>query len=179
MQSDGNAVLYSGGTPLWWTRTHGNPGSFIVVQSDGNLVVYRPDGRAIFNTNTVQGSGGGGGSLGVSFSENPYRCDNGVRPFGTITGAARGERINFTSPGLSLLSGTANGAGNLTIQWQCTPSEAGRSWSVTARGATSGRTVTFSVTGAAAGAPPGGGGGGPAVADLAVTRAVAPVLLAL
>jgi len=41
MQGDGNFVIYdSGGTPLAWTATEGNPGAYLTVQPDGNVVVY-------------------------------------------------------------------------------------------------------------------------------------------
>jgi hypothetical protein len=48
MQQDGNFVLYDGnfnsggglGTPVWASNTSGNPGAYLGVQNDGNLVVY-------------------------------------------------------------------------------------------------------------------------------------------
>ncbi|HEU4715352.1 MAG TPA: PA14 domain-containing protein, partial [Candidatus Saccharimonadales bacterium] len=40
MQSDGNLVLYNGSTPVWSTGTNGHSGSYLQVQNDGNLVVY-------------------------------------------------------------------------------------------------------------------------------------------
>lgn len=53
MQPDGNLVLYrlpeSGAVrPVFNTRSGGNPGSRLVVQSDGNLVVYTPANRAVY-----------------------------------------------------------------------------------------------------------------------------------
>lgn len=60
MQADGNFVLYqydsmdSSGTfsvrPVFATRTEGNPGSRLVVQSDANVVLYTPTDRAVFAT---------------------------------------------------------------------------------------------------------------------------------
>ena len=42
MQTDGNLVLYdTSGQPNWASKTQGNPGAFLNVQNDGNLVVYR------------------------------------------------------------------------------------------------------------------------------------------
>ena len=42
MQTDGNLVLYdTSGQPHWESNTSGNPGAFLNVQDDGNLVVYR------------------------------------------------------------------------------------------------------------------------------------------
>lgn len=66
MQGDGNFVLYWGepgvvtlpgyGTglhPRWSTNTHGNPGAFLAIQNDGNLVIYTADGtRALWATGT-------------------------------------------------------------------------------------------------------------------------------
>lgn len=40
MQRDGNAVVYSGSTPLWSSRTAGHAGAVLAMQTDGNLVVY-------------------------------------------------------------------------------------------------------------------------------------------
>ncbi|MFD5563543.1 LamG-like jellyroll fold domain-containing protein [Kitasatospora griseola] len=50
MQPDGNLVLYAlsiqntpTGQALWATGTGGNPGAWATLQTDGNLVVYKPD----------------------------------------------------------------------------------------------------------------------------------------
>jgi len=51
MQTDGNLVLYRQGKPLWATGTQ-VAGSFAEFQSDGNLVVYAPDSRALWSSNT-------------------------------------------------------------------------------------------------------------------------------
>lgn len=88
------------------------------------------------------------GQLNISLSENPFLCDGPSRGFGRLSGAAPGERITFSSPDVSgMLPGTANGNGELPLIWQCNPNEAGQSWRVTARGQSSGRTGTFTVTG--------------------------------
>ncbi len=52
MQGDGNFVQYQGGVALWNTGTQGNPGAFIVLQNDGNLVIYRSNGTAAWHTST-------------------------------------------------------------------------------------------------------------------------------
>lgn len=52
MQLDGNLVLYRGTTPLWDSRTAGNPGAGAVMQLDGNFVVYSADRRPVFSTGT-------------------------------------------------------------------------------------------------------------------------------
>ncbi len=54
MQSDGNFVVYHvNGSPGWASNTAGKPGCFIVMQNDGNLVIYQPN-CPVFATNTVQ-----------------------------------------------------------------------------------------------------------------------------
>ena len=52
MQTDGNLVVYRGGVAQWSSRTF-VPGSAFVRQSDGNGVVYTPDLRPVFATGTV------------------------------------------------------------------------------------------------------------------------------
>ena len=47
MQGDGNLVLYAGAQPLWATGTT-TAGSRFVVQVDGNLVIYSPSGPPIW-----------------------------------------------------------------------------------------------------------------------------------
>jgi hypothetical protein len=59
MQSDGNFVLYHGGTPVWSSGTGGHPASYgyyLHLQDDGNLVLYSNWGVAEWATNTVQAS---------------------------------------------------------------------------------------------------------------------------
>lgn len=54
MQSDGNLVLYQAGFALWETGTSGNPGAYVIFQSDGNLVVHASDGVPLWGTETWQ-----------------------------------------------------------------------------------------------------------------------------
>jgi hypothetical protein len=43
MQADGNLVLYTpGGKAVWASSTSGSPGSYLIAQNDGNVVIYRP-----------------------------------------------------------------------------------------------------------------------------------------
>ena len=51
-QSDGNLVLYDGGTALWHTNTQGTPPGYAVMQSDGNLVVYDANHTAVWYSST-------------------------------------------------------------------------------------------------------------------------------
>ena len=43
------AVNRQTGAPIWHIGTHGNPGAYLVLQDDGNLVVYEGD-AALWNT---------------------------------------------------------------------------------------------------------------------------------
>jgi len=56
-QSDGNLVLYDGGTPLWASGTNGQPSGVCILQADGNLVIYVGGGRAIWSSGTWQHPG--------------------------------------------------------------------------------------------------------------------------
>ncbi|MEA2599825.1 MAG: hypothetical protein QOF89_817 [Acidobacteriota bacterium] len=51
-QSDGNLVLYQGGTPLWGSGTNGRPSAVAIMQSDGNFVIYDSTGTAIWASGT-------------------------------------------------------------------------------------------------------------------------------
>ena len=56
-QADGNLVVYdASGVARWASNTYGNPNSKIILQNDGNLVIYREIGGfdfARWATNTV------------------------------------------------------------------------------------------------------------------------------
>lgn len=84
----------------------------------------------------------------IDVTEDPFLCDGSARPFANLAGATGGEEVVFTSPQSSgILPGTANPDGTLTMRWQCDPEQVGTTWDITATGSTSGKTVTFSVTG--------------------------------
>lgn len=55
-QSDGNVALYHQGTAIWSSRTAGRATSALVMQSDGNLVLYGTSANAVWNSRTA-GSG--------------------------------------------------------------------------------------------------------------------------
>lgn len=60
MQPDGNLtyrVDTGASRVLWQTRTGGHPNAYAALQSDGNLVVRGPDGRAIWANNVRPGAG--------------------------------------------------------------------------------------------------------------------------
>ncbi len=53
MQSDGNLVLYANGVPAWATGTNGNPGAWAALQDDRNFVVYSAANKPLWATNTL------------------------------------------------------------------------------------------------------------------------------
>jgi hypothetical protein len=53
MQADGNFVLYKDRYPVWASGSNGHTNATILVQDDGNMVIY--DGqKAVWHTNTAQ-----------------------------------------------------------------------------------------------------------------------------
>ena len=58
MQTDGNPVLYSvDGQPRWASLTWNNPGAFLNIQDDGNLVVYRAGSQTETADNALWAAG--------------------------------------------------------------------------------------------------------------------------
>jgi hypothetical protein len=53
MQGDGNLVEYDAARKaVWASATQGNPGAWLAVQDDCNVVIYSTDGRVLRSTNT-------------------------------------------------------------------------------------------------------------------------------
>jgi hypothetical protein len=52
MQGDGNFVVYAGGVGVWSSGTAGNPGAYLAMQTDGNLVVYSPADVSLWSSGT-------------------------------------------------------------------------------------------------------------------------------
>jgi uncharacterized protein YkwD len=52
MQGDGNLVEYGNGRALWASNTSGNPGAFLAMQNDGNLVVYSRTSAPLWSSHT-------------------------------------------------------------------------------------------------------------------------------
>jgi len=50
MQSDGNLVELNSSGTFWNSHTNGHPGAYLVVQGDGNVVIYASNGTALWNT---------------------------------------------------------------------------------------------------------------------------------
>ncbi|MBV8884893.1 MAG: hypothetical protein JO235_12985 [Chroococcidiopsidaceae cyanobacterium CP_BM_RX_35] len=53
MQTDGNLVIYGNSQAIWASGTAGNPGAFLQVQDDGNVVIYSSMGQPLWTTSTV------------------------------------------------------------------------------------------------------------------------------
>jgi hypothetical protein len=52
MQTDGNFVIYDDqNRPVWATNTQGYPGAFLIVQNDGNVVIYK-NNSPLWNSGT-------------------------------------------------------------------------------------------------------------------------------
>jgi hypothetical protein len=52
---NGNVVLSRSETILWSTNTASNTGARLILQTDGNLVVYTAQNRPVYNTGTYSG----------------------------------------------------------------------------------------------------------------------------
>lgn len=52
MQKDGNLVEYGPQGPIWDSLTFSYPGSYLAMQPDGNLVVYAQNHAALWNSRT-------------------------------------------------------------------------------------------------------------------------------
>lgn len=52
LQSDGNLVLYHNRTALWNSHTAGSGATILKMQLDGNLVLYNATGTAVWNSHT-------------------------------------------------------------------------------------------------------------------------------
>jgi hypothetical protein len=59
MQGDGNLVLYRGGKARWATNSNGKVVSRAIMQGDGNFVLYGPGGAPIWATGTARHPGAG------------------------------------------------------------------------------------------------------------------------
>lgn len=78
-QGDGNLVLrnFPSMTVRWASGTNGKGGTRLVMQSDGNLVIYRSDNKPVWASNTV-GSGAARLTLGDSGTLGIYNSAGGL-----------------------------------------------------------------------------------------------------
>jgi hypothetical protein len=57
LQGDSNLVLYYQGRAIWTTNTAGRSAASLVMQSDGNLVLYNTSGAALWSSGTYGNPG--------------------------------------------------------------------------------------------------------------------------
>ncbi len=88
--------------------------------------------------------------LVVTIVEEPFVCDGNSRPAATMGNFAPDEVVKFSSPDSdNLIDGTADGLGDINVNWQCGLDDVGKTWSLTAIGVVSQRTATVTITGGA------------------------------
>jgi GH25 family lysozyme M1 (1,4-beta-N-acetylmuramidase) len=135
MQVDGNLVVYGNGRALWSTATSGHPGATVVMQTDGNFVLYDANQRALWSTGT-SGSGAtkitmqSDGDLAV-LQGTTVKWHNGAPGAGIAvsgTALAAGQYLP-SSDGTRTLRQQANGDLQLlhgnTVVWSTNTSSAG------------------------------------------------------
>jgi hypothetical protein len=78
-QGDGNLVLYQGGSALWASGTNGHGGDRVIMQEDGNLVIYKSNGNPVWASGTA-GTSNRYANLAVQNDGNVviYRSGGGV-----------------------------------------------------------------------------------------------------
>jgi hypothetical protein len=90
-QSDGNLVLYrrKDGRPLWASNTHRQSTGVMVMQTDGNAVVYRADNRPVWASGTAKHRNS---RLVVQDDGNVVIYDPGGRPVWATNTVQRSSR---------------------------------------------------------------------------------------
>ena len=116
--------------------------SIIVANAKGD--------SAQITTNTVRTNDPPPPPLTVSWIENPYLCrgETTFTALGVLSGFLPGETINYSAtPAASFLlrSVQADAVGNRQMNWSCNRTDAGTTWYLTATGASSGRSGTFTI----------------------------------
>ena len=81
-QTDGNVVLYDRGRPRWDSKTYGQATRELILQGDGNLVLYGKNGRALWHSAT---HGKPGAKLAVQDDGNVVLYRGGAAIWATNT----------------------------------------------------------------------------------------------
>ena len=102
MQNDGNLVIYGKGKPIWASNTGGRSVGFVVMQADGNLVMYTADGKPVWSTHT--------GTRGLSYlalqnDGNLVVYHNGQATWASNTGHNVANTASILHAGERLLQG--------------------------------------------------------------------------
>jgi hypothetical protein len=103
MQADGNFTLNGPRGPLWQTGTGGTGANRIVMQTDGNLVIYTAQGVPVWQSGT---SGNEGASLQLTDLGQLRILSAGSIPIWTTRGLT-GRSPSTLRPGEQLLRGQA------------------------------------------------------------------------
>ncbi len=130
MQTDGNLVLYdTSGQPHWASNTPGNPGAFLNVQDDGNLVVYRAGsatetaGNALWAAGSNDGAAAGSSNApsdqiqAILAAHNSYRAQVGVPPLqwsASLAASAQNWANHLAATGTLVHSGSGENLAEAT-----------------------------------------------------------------
>ncbi len=142
----------SGALPINWSCTPDQAGTTWELTASGvtsgKTVTFIFSGALAADGAPAPDPGAAAAALTVELVEDPFVCNGEVRIFGGLSGADPGEEVAFTSPQASAIkNGTADANGDLAVRWTCTPDQAGTVWELTATGVTSGKAVSFALTG--------------------------------
>ena len=104
MQADGNLVVYSSGVATWATYT--NTGAIVVMQTDGNFVLYDHHSQALWNSQT---GGHAGARLAIQTDGNVVVYSGATALWDSATGAmpAAPTGCGEIAPGHGLAIGEA------------------------------------------------------------------------
>ena len=134
-----------GEVPLWWRCQPAEAADWEV-----SVDTETGDRSLRFMVRGVQPDLAELAELTVELTENPFVCDGKSRAFATVSNLHAFEDVTFTADSAGeLLPGSADENGSLPIRWQCGAEEAGATWTLTATGVDSGRSITVTFTGAA------------------------------
>lgn len=103
MQADGNLVVYRAGRARWSTGTTA-PGSWLTLQADGNLVVYDGSGRPRWSTGTNPSAAD---TLVLQDDGNLVLLTRSAVPLWSTYGGRTASRGDALAPGETLLPGQA------------------------------------------------------------------------
>jgi len=106
-----------------------------------------PAGRSVtfsFGSTTLESP------VTIEMTDDSVICDGTTRPFALLRNFVSGEAIDFESPqSEAIRQGRADAEGVLPLRWSCAADQIGTAWEITATGATSGASLTFTITGIA------------------------------